>query len=358
MKTELSLREVLAQLAAEGLAQPLAGELPALPSMTMDERASTLPGFVKLFIGVSAWIAAILITSFLFIIEIIDEESKALGFGLVFCALAIGLNRLARGNIFLGQLALALSLTGQGLAIVGLFSLFDYNKLPPVVVSVTILESILIVLHRDAVLRFLSTLVIVSFVIALIFDEEIYDSLYLLILVLTVGSLYIRLMENRLKLTFLGGMLAPVGAALTFSFLGILTLPLSDEFDLNWQIPAVTFFVLLLFLLVRITLDLGYTLQNRVVVALTIGCILLLIPSLRMPGILAALLVLTLGFWRNSRDMIGLAAIFLIFYIWAYYYSLEWTLLAKSLVLLGSGIILLALRYFVVQWTSKAGGEA
>ena len=77
-----------------------------------------------------------------------------------------------------------------------------------------------------------------------------------------------------------------------------------------------------------------------------------------MPGILAALLVLTLGFWRNSRDLMALAAIFLVFYIWAYYYSLEWTLLAKSLVLLGSGIILLALRYFVVRWTFKAGGEA
>jgi hypothetical protein len=222
---------------------------------------------------------------------------------------------------------------------------------------VTILESILIWLHRDTVLRFLSTLVIVIFFLVLIFDQTTYDSLHVLIFALAIGALTIRLMESRLKLTGLGEMLMPVAGAMTFSFLGILTLPLMDEFNLNWQITAVTFFVLLLFLLSRIALDLGYTLQNRVVIALTIGCVLLLIPALRMPGILAALLVLILGFWRNSRDLMGLAAIFLVFYIWAYYYSLEWTLLAKSLVLLSSGIILLILRYFVVRLTSKAGGE-
>jgi len=42
----------------------------------------------------------------------------------------------------------------------------------------------------------------------------------------------------------------------------------------------------------------------------------------------------------------------------SYYYSLEWTLLVKSLVLLASGVTLLALRYFVMRFTWKAGGEA
>jgi uncharacterized membrane protein len=151
---------------------------------------------------------------------------------------------------------------------------------------------------------------------------------------------------------------SPVGAGVVVSFLGILTLPLSDEFDLLWQIPAILLAVMLAYLLSRIALDLGYSLRNRVVIALLLGCLLLLVPSLRMPGILAALIVLALGFWRNNRGLMALASLFLVFYIGGYYYSLEWTLLVKSLVLLASGVTLLALRYFVVRFTSKAGGEA
>ena len=117
-------------------------------------------------------------------------------------------------------------------------------------------------------------------------------------------------------------------------------------------------FVLLLFLLSQIVQDLGYGLQNRVVIALAAGCFLLLVPSLRMPGILAALIVLVLGFWRSNRGLMGLASIFLVFYIWAYYYSLEWTLLVKSLVLLGSGGILLAVRFFILRFISDAGDGA
>jgi hypothetical protein len=198
----------------------------------------------------------------------------------------------------------------------------------------------------------------VAFILFLIFDQDGYSLLHVLIFALAGGSLFIHLREHRLKLTALGDVLLPVGSAMTFSFLGVLILPLMDEYDLDWRISAVTLFVLLLFLLSQIVLDLGYTLQNRVVIALIVGCALLLVPSLRMPGILAAILVLVLGFWRNNRGLMGLASIFLVFYIWAYYDSLEWTLLAKSLVLFGSGFLLLALRYFILWFTRRMGGEA
>ncbi len=356
MNTELSLKEILAQLANEGLTKPIEGGTLSLPTETAETRGSSLPWFVKLFIGISAWTAAILITAFLFTINLIDED-QALFWGLAFCALAIGLNRIGRGNIFWGQLSLAMNLTGQVLAIVGIFSLFDYNDLLPMTIFVTILEAFLIWLHRDAVLRFISTLVVGSFVLALIFDQNTYTSLHVFIFILAATSIYLHLMENRLKLNTLGDMLTPVNSAITFFYLGVLTLPLTDEFELDWRITAISLFPLLLFLLTRIVSDLGYSLHNRVVITLTIGCALLLIPSLRMPGILAAITILILGFWRNNRGLMGLASIFLVFYIWAYYYSLEWTLLSKSLVLLTSGIILLTLRYFVVRFITKAGGE-
>jgi hypothetical protein len=355
MKTGFSLNEVLSHLADEGLTKPVEQDA-AVRSFSQDSRKSALPWYVKLFVGISAWVAAALITSFLFIIGIIDED-QALFFGLAFCALAILLNRINRTNIFLGQLSLALSLTGQVLAIIGLSSVFNFNEVFPIVAAVTILELILIWLHRDSILRFISALIIVICFLVLIFDQDALTWLHGLIIVLAAGTLYIHLKENDLKLRGFEELISPVGSAVTVSLLGILVMPLLDDFELRWEFTAIALFIFLLILLAQIAVDLGYNLRNRVVIALALGCILLLVPGISMPGILAALIVLVLGFWRNNRGLMGLASVFLIFYFWAYYYSLEWTLLIKSLVLMGSGVTLLVLRYFVVRLTAKAGDE-
>ncbi len=350
MKTQFTLREILSQLTDEGLAKPLEQE--SAISVPAETQGSSLPWFVKLFIGIAAWIAAILIASFFFAIGIIDDES-ALGFGLVFCAAAILLNRAGHRNTFWVQLSLAASLTGQALAIIGLTSVID--DILPVTIVITVLEIILILLHRDAVLRFISTLVVVVFFLILVIDQDVLTSIHALILFLAAGTLLTYLYENQIRLRSLDATLLPVGSAVTFSLLGILILPLVDEFNLRWEFTAVVLLGMLLYLLWRIGTELGYFLRNRVVIALLVGALLLLIPALRMPGLLAALIVLALGFWRNNQGLVWLAAIFLIFYTWAFYYSLEWTLLVKSLILLASGLVLLGLRFFVVKFTAQSG---
>ncbi len=355
MNTKFSLREIFAQLADEGITKPI-DEDAAVRSLSHVPQKSALPWYVKLFVGLSAWIAAILITAFFFIIGIIDED-QALFFGLVFCALAILFNHVNRSNLFLVQLSLALSLTGQVLAIIGFSSLYNFDELFPIVAGVTILELILIWLHRDSVLRFISTLIIVICILVLIFDQNTLTSLHGFIIVLAAGTLFIHLKENDFKLRGFEELISPVGGAITVSLLGTLIMPLLDDFELRWEFTAIVLFIFLLILLAKIAVDLGYSLRNRVVISLAAGCVLLLIPAISMPGILAALIVLLLGFWRSNRGLMGLASVFLLFYFWAYYYSLEWTLLIKSLVLMGSGVILLALRYFVMRFTSKAGDE-
>lgn len=351
MKTQFTLREVLSQLTDEGLAKPVEQEIAI--SSPVETQGSSLPWFVKLFIGIAAWIAALLIASFFFAIGIIDDDS-ALGFGLVFCAAAILVNRVGHRNTFWVQLSLAASLTGQALAITGLFEILNYELLP-ISILITVLEVILILLHRDSVLRFISTLVVVAFFLTLIFDQDAPTFIHALILVLATGTLLIYLNENQIKVRSLNEIIFPVGSAITVFLLGILILPLIDEFDLRWEFTAVALFGMLIYLLWRIGTDLGYSLRNRVVIALLVGATLLLIPALRMPGLLAALIVLALGFWRNNQGLVWLAAIFLVFYVWAFYYSLEWTLLLKSLVLLASGLVLLGLRFFVVKFTVQTG---
>lgn len=354
MNAKPSLRQVFAQLVDEGFASPTVEEA-AIRSLSHESKGSTLPWYVKLFVGISAWIAAILITAFLFIIRIITED-QALFFGLVFCGLAIALNWINRTNVFLGQLSLALSLTGQVLAIIGFGTFFNFNDLFTTVVAITVLEVILIVLHRDPVVRFISTLIIFISILILIFDQDQLTSLHALIFILAAGILLIYLGENYFKLHGFEELISPVVNGMIVSLLGILIMPLLDEFKLRWEFTAIALFLLLLLLLACIAMDLGYGLRSPVAIALAAGSLLLLVPGISMPGIVAAVIILLLGFWRGRTGLMGLASVFLVFYIWAYYYSLEWTLLVKSLVLMGSGVTLLALRYFMMKFASKAGG--
>jgi uncharacterized membrane protein len=72
--------------------------------------------------------------------------------------------------------------------------------------------------------------------------------------------------------------------------------------------------------------------------------VLLAIPAHQTPGILAAIIVLTVGFWRGNLLLMGLATAFLAGFLTAYYYNLDFTLLVKSFILMGTGVLLLALR--------------
>jgi uncharacterized membrane protein len=338
------MNDVLAQLTTEGLMKTPAPD----PSAVIGARmSSSLPWFVKIFVGISAWIAAILITAFLFLIGLIDIQQSLL-LGIVFCGIAIAISRLPKTNTFFEQLALALSLTGQVLAIVGFFELFD-ETLAPVTIAVFILEALLIWLHRDSVLRFISTLVITVFIIVLIWDEGILEILHVFILALTAGILLINIMENQLDVLGFSEISGPVGSALTVALMGILTIPQWDEFHIDWWITAVIQACFLMFLLGWIFNDLGHKVTDPLVLILSAGCLLLLVPALRMPGILTALLILVLGFWRSNRWLMGLASVFLVYYISYYYYSLELTLLTKSIILMGSGLILLLVRWMLVE---------
>jgi uncharacterized membrane protein len=69
--------------------------------------------------------------------------------------------------------------------------------------------------------------------------------------------------------------------------------------------------------------------------------------TLSTPGIVAALTLLILGFDRRNRILIGLAVVFLVKFASVYYYSLQLTLLEKSIVLAASGLLLLAVRAYV-----------
>jgi hypothetical protein len=76
---------------------------------------------------------------------------------------------------------------------------------------------------------------------------------------------------------------------------------------------------------------------------------LLAVLTLQTPGVIATTGVLLLGFHRRNVVLLGMAVLFVVVFGVSYYYDLQLSLLAKSLALLGSGLVLLGLRLFILR---------
>ena len=75
-----------------------------------------------------------------------------------------------------------------------------------------------------------------------------------------------------------------------------------------------------------------------------LGAIIVAAATLKAPGLGPATAVLVIGFANGNRVLAGLGIIALLGYLSHYYYSLQITLLEKSMVLAGTGIALLIAR--------------
>lgn len=64
-------------------------------------------------------------------------------------------------------------------------------------------------------------------------------------------------------------------------------------------------------------------------------------------GILSGLLILTIGFHKSDRFLLSIGIIALSYFIFSFYYDLDFTLLQKSITLITSGGILLALSAYL-----------
>jgi hypothetical protein len=351
MNTERTMGDILNRLESEGFPLPEGGLTSAGEAM-QEEKAAKQPWYVRLFTGVSAWIAAILFIGFLFGANILEGEIGALISGIVFIGIAIGVNLLELRNDFVGQVGLALSLAGQALFIYGIVALFDDSLLVPLLIIAV--EIGLIIAYQDRFHRFLSAVIIVATLLYVIFDQDAYELIHVLILGLTLSVTFLILRERHFQISGHEDIFQPVGIGISVSFLSMLLLPIGgDLFIRSWWITAVLQLGVFIYVILEIAAELQVPWKTGAVPWLLFGAVILTFPALRMPGILGAALLLVLGFWRSNRLLIGIASVFLLFYLGAFYYTLAWTLLQKSVALMGTGVFLLLLRYATLHF----GGE-
>jgi uncharacterized membrane protein len=323
----------LSQLVNEGLLKSQQIEDIELSLRAHNEAA--LPWFVKGLAGLGAFIASLFLLFYL-LLEGVVSQHNGLGFGLGMCALACLLCGVMRSEL-LRQASLSLSLCGQ--LVVWLFYASGPGQGSPASTALVmaILELALVIAYPGAFGRFLSVNfcgLFFSYWLKLVAPALAFD-----LLVVTVAALVAFLWLGQDKILPVSSTFAPAFSPLAMGSVTLLFTFLLSSASLLGLLPNVGWVTALglVLLTVRSAHEMGASprvLSGLALVGLT---------SSSAPGVIAAVLVLLLGFYRRNQTLKGTAILFLLTFGSAYYYQLKLGLQVKSLVLMLSGAVLLAL---------------
>jgi hypothetical protein len=252
-------------------------------------------------------------------------------------------------DIFFNQLALAASLVGQ-VVLVG--ALWQQLGLPAAAgVYGTAVVVPLFLLYRGGVHRFLSALAALTLGSAAFVDlglpagQTVLFGVELLIVALVFAGRGLVPLKWRVPLRPIG-YAATVTAVWTSSELFLLDYLKLETLALHSGLVA----AVLVYLAYEAVREGG---TQWLEAAFWGGGAAVALSVVSTPGLLVAMAVLFLGIWRGETALGALGVVALGYYLWAFYYSLEMTLLGKSAVLVASGLVLLALRaWFALRpWT-------
>ena len=309
--------------------------------------------------GIGAWLAAIFIVGFLLLLgSPLLEDAALIVYSLLFGGLAVGLHRMnALEGVFVEQACLATSTAAQ---LMVPFAVLDVS-LGATVAAQCVVSGTLYAAIATRANRALSTLALLSVVTIASIEAHLLVFLTAFALCLATASLVLGV-PRKLPWTLRYALrpAAYVGAA----FAMLLSMqPLVDNLSpgrgntaIVWIMRGVAAALALGIIVFHMrdaddALEPQPTSSVRWVIASTL--IIFTIGSLTSVGIFVSLLIAGLGFWKLNRVLIVLGALGLTGHLSIYYYNLDITLLFKSLALVASGLVLLAIRW----WVGRQDGE-
>lgn len=324
----------------------------------LQQAGTTSPWYVRLMVGFGAWWAALFFMGFFSLLT--HSKAAALISGVLLLAGAVLLRRMEKGD-FLNQLALAASLSGQLLVVFGA----DVKTATSAALLVLAMQGVLIAFYADQTHRLLSTLAAVAAIEVLLFDWKWTYGSALLAGLLGIVSIRLWLKEAAFVGAGMERLIRPIAYGLVIAMFGLLLPsifppfldahnPLTLHMKYLWLSTALLGAGLLYLVHVLLT-ERGLPAFGAFALASYAAVVLLLVPAQRAPGLIGALIVLLLGFRRDNRLLLGMALLFLAVFLSAYYYNLSISLLLKSGALVGSGAVLLGLRWVLVRQLPQEG---
>jgi hypothetical protein len=329
----MTLDGLYAELARRGLVA--AASVPPLDAPPVPS-----PWYVRLLLGFMGWVGGLFVLGFFgLLIHKLFEWTA--GMALISAALftcSYTVYRHARGNDFAEQAALAASICAQALAVAALGQWLDLKIDRELAWIACGLQIVLAVAMPNALHRLLST-----FFAALAALLAVRDAATLAVVcaMLGFGYAFTAQREEHWIATGKGERLLPIQSGLALALLaaGAMHLPLVPVDVLPARLPwsALVFGAALLWW----TWEATRTRVPRERAAALLGAALLSLVAWRVPGLIAAALVLLASYGKGRRAMAGAAVVALIANLSSYYYSLHATLLEKAISLALAGLVLL-----------------
>lgn len=329
------------------------------------------PWYVQCLLGLSAWLATLLLLVFVAFSGIVTSEEGALVAGLVLCAAGVAVLRSDAGP-FWRQCGTAMAFTGQILLIYGLSSSTSFTS---ACLFVLLMAAVVYALGPDVILRFLSGLLIAAAGAALIwrvlspellrddlldawlyFDPDRSGFAWLPIAVIGAWATAVILTWSHRVGGKRGQMLQPLAWAFLLSVQGMVWLAsgISAQYLLAmWKSNPQSAVLLLAGALLPAAAAMAvlwprrHVLTAGVVWGVPIALLALALFWLPSPGVGFALAWLLLGFGLNQSRLVIFGVLSLLAYLGVYYYQLNVPLLQKALWLGGAAVLLFVLRVLV-----------
>lgn len=337
------------RLRAAGL---VAGERPP-PGMPAS------PWFVRVMLGVAGWIGAVFLLIFvgLGLKFVMNSPAAMFASGLIACAAAGALFHARPDSDFATQFGLASSLAGQGL-VLGALAKGLHGDTSAIALSMGLFQAVLFFAVPNFVHRVWTAW---TGAYAIVYAVAVWRLQAYVPVLLSAACAWIWLNEFRyaqrgpmLRAGGYGLVLALMAAVNTQAMMADAWLstagigrPPEDGYHL-W-IGAGMSGVVLLWTVWRLLLREGVQPASGAGWRILVAAGVLVIATLKAPGLAPATLILLLGFGNGNRVLAGLGVAALLGYLSFYYYSLEATLLHKSALMAVTGAALLAARFVLQQ---------
>ena len=347
------------------------------------QQKRVLPFYIKALFAAGVFIALPPLFYFIEITEIFDfdHDGFLIIWGLLFVAVAIKLQRIAAGHNNMGKhgfhmlymhSSIAIMMMGKVLFTYGVVLMPDWAFTDGEVTYWAFPWALLIItgmtyhIYRIEIDRFLSSFAVLFLILVNIqYTQDIGIPKELLLngfFLLQFASAAILLTHGKIKRDYIPLCYALVGSlsisVLIASFSALFTSssplsPLSAIFDSIFINIVLTSGLIALFGWAAGGME---KLKREPLAMASIGAVLL--GLLSAPGILLAIGLMILGYAKHEKPLIIVSALLMPVFLFLYYYNLDISLMQKSGVLTGSGIVLLAGRLYLKHRRWDAEGAS
>lgn len=291
----------------------------------------------------------------LFISNTIDSELTMSILGIAFIIGAVAINK-SLDNIIMDTFSISFYLMGFVMLGIGIANYSEQENY--IAVTFILISVITLWLTQNYILSFISALIIHGSLMVILKDQNEFFNIYCCILALGMTYLFL----NEAKIMASGKKIAklydPIRIAIVFSFLSIFIITsqswafyLGLYFGQYW-ITSLVIILATLYTISYILKILKIDKTKDKIIIYIISFLILASTSLSV-AIAGSILIILLSFLVNYKTSFVIGILSFIYFISRFYYDLSLTLLTKSLFLIASGILFLALYYFAHKKLSK-----